>query len=93
MRNDALTRKHLRVLAAAAAAEEARESPSVARIAERIPLRPDLVEVIAAELATRGLLACSGEFAINDDVQLPGPEFRVTSDGQVALSSVAVAAP
>lgn len=89
MRNDALTRKHVRVLQAAAAAEAADERPSAGSIAVRVPLRPDLVAVIATDLASRGLLACSGEFPIDDDPQLPGPEFRVTGDGQRALSELA----
>ncbi|MBW3605219.1 MAG: hypothetical protein KY460_09980 [Actinobacteria bacterium] len=89
MRNDALTRKHARVLQAAAAAEAADESPSIVSIAARVPLRADLVEIIAADLSTRGLLACSGEFPIDDDPQLPGPVFRVTGDGQRALSELA----
>lgn len=88
MRNDALTRKHARVLQAAAAAEAADERPSVGSIAARVPLRPDLVEVIAADLSTQGLLACSGEFPVDDDPQLPGPDFHVTGDGQRALSEL-----
>jgi hypothetical protein len=91
MRNDALTRKHVRVLEAAAAAERADEPPSVVTIATRVPLRPDLVEVIAADLAVRGLLSCSGEFPVDDDLHLPGPEFRITTDGQRALSALTAA--
>ena len=93
MRNVALTRKHTRVLAAVAAAEAADEVPHVATIAARVPLRPDLVEVVAADLSAQGLLACSGAFAIADDVLDPGPEFRVTGDGHRVLSGVALAAP
>jgi hypothetical protein len=91
MRNAALTRKHARVLAAVAAAEAADEVPHVSVIAARVPLRPDLVEVVAADLSVQGLLAFSGEFAIDDDLRKPGPEFRVTGDGHRALSGVAPA--
>jgi hypothetical protein len=91
MRTVALTRKHARVLAAVAAAEAADEAPSIAVIASRIPLRPDLVEVMAADLSTQGLLACSGEFPVGDEPYAPGPEFRVTSEGHRALSAVLVA--
>ncbi|HSJ44898.1 MAG TPA: hypothetical protein VK923_09485 [Euzebyales bacterium] len=86
MRNVALTRKHVRVLAAVAAAEAADEVPHVAAIAARVPLRPDLVEVVAADLSAQGLLACSGAFAIDEGLRDPGPEFRVTGDGHRALS-------
>ena len=92
MRNVALTRKHARVLAAVAAAEAADEVPHVATIAARVPLRPDLVEVVAADLSAQGLLACCGEFAVDDPLH-PGPEFRVTGDGHRALSGAALAAP
>jgi hypothetical protein len=91
MRSVALTRKHTRVLAAVAAAEEAQETPSLATIAARVPLRPDLVEIVVTDLSVRGLLTCSGEFAIDDD--LPGPEFRMTGAGQEALADQTVAAP
>lgn len=91
MRNVALNRKHTRVLQAAASAEAAHQPPSLATIAARIPLRPDLVEPIAVDLSARGLLACSGEFPIDDDPYQPGPEFRVTSDGHRALSEFATA--
>lgn len=87
MRDVALTRKHTRVLEAVAAAQEADESPSVARIAERVPLRPDLVEMIAADLSARGLLAFHGEYPLEDSTYLPGPEFRITGDGQRMLSA------
>lgn len=93
MRSVALTRKHTRVLAAVAAAEAARETPSLATVAARVPLRPDLVEVVVTDLSGRGLLTCSGEFPLDDDPSLPGPEFRVTSAGREALSVQAVGAP
>ena len=91
MRNVALTRKHTRVLEAVAAAQEADESPSVARIAERVPLRPDLVELVAADLSAQGLLAFHGEFPPDDSTFLPGPEFRITDDGQRVLSAARAA--
>ena len=87
MRNEALTRKHVRILEAVAAAQEADEAPSVNRIAERLPLRPDLVERLAADLSIRGLLSFHGEFAPEDRAYLPGPEFRMTSDGHRVLSA------
>lgn len=93
MRSVALTRKHTRVLAAVAAAEAAAEAPCVATIAARVPLRPDLVEIVATDLSVQGLLSCSGEFPIDDDLQLPGPEFRVTGDGHRVLSSMVSTAP
>ena len=86
MRDVALTRKHKRVLEAVAAVQEADEVPSVARIAERVPLRPDLVELVAADLLAQGLLSFHGEFA-PDDADLPGPEVRMTGDGQRMLSA------
>lgn len=92
MRTVALTRKHTRVLAAVAAAEAAEETPSLAAIAARVPLRPDLVEVVATDLSARGLLTCSGEFPVDDDPRLPGPEFRVTGAGHEALSAPALPA-
>lgn len=90
MRSVALTRKHTRVLAAVAAVEAARETPSLATIAARVPLRPDLVEVVVTDLSLRGLLTCSGEFPVDDDPRLPGPEFRVTGAGRQVLSVEAV---
>lgn len=87
MRDVALTRKHTRVLTAVAAIQEADESPSVTRIAERVPLRPDLVELLAADLSAQGLLAFHGEFAPEDSTHLPGPEFRITGEGQRVLSA------
>ncbi|HSK91744.1 MAG TPA: hypothetical protein VK875_10565 [Euzebyales bacterium] len=87
MRNVALTRKHTRVLEAVAAVQAADESPSVARIAERVPLRPDLVELVAADLSARGLLTFHGEFPPEDSPYLPGPEFRMTGDGHRVLSA------
>lgn len=93
MRNVALTRKRARVLAAVAAAEAADETPHVATIAARVPLRPDLVEVVVADLSVQGLLACSGEFAVDDDLHHPGPEFRVTGQGHRALSGALLPAP
>lgn len=92
MRTVALTRKHARVLAAAAAAEAADEVPDIATIAARVPLRPDLVEVIATDLSAHGLLACSGEFAVDPDPHHRGPAFRVTGHGHRALSDAVVAA-
>lgn len=92
MRTVALARKHTRVLDAVAAIEATGDTPSVATIAERIPLRPDLVETLATDLSARGLLSCSGEFRIDDDPLLPGPEFRVTSDGHRALTDTLVPA-
>lgn len=93
MRTVALGRKHTRVLAAVAAAEAADEVPHVTAIAARVPLRPDLVEVVAADLSAQGLLACSGAFVVADDLLDPGPQFRVTGDGHRALSGVFPAAP
>jgi hypothetical protein len=87
MRNEALTRKHTRVLEAVAAVQAADEPPSLARIAARVPLRPDLVALVAADLSARGLLAFHGEFPPDDDTYLPGPEFRMTGDGQRVLSA------
>jgi hypothetical protein len=87
MRNAALTRKHTRVLAAVAAVQADDQLPSLARIAERVPLRPDLVEVVAADLSAQGLLAFHGEFSPEDDISVPGPEFRMTGDGQRVLSA------
>lgn len=87
MRNAALTRKHARVLEAVAAVQADDQPPSLARIAERVPLRPDLVEVVAADLSAQGLLAFHGEFSPEDDAWMPGPEFRVTGDGQRLLSA------
>lgn len=92
MRTGALARKHTRVLDAVAAIEAAGDTPSVAAIAARIPLRPDLVEVLAADLSAQGLLTCNGEFRIDDDPLLPGPEFRVTGAGQRALSETLISA-
>lgn len=86
MRNVALTRKHTRLLAAVAAAEAADEPTSVAIVAARVPLRPDLVEVVAADLSAQGLLTVSGEYPIDDDLLLPGPQLRLTGSGQRALS-------
>lgn len=91
MRNVALARKHIRVLEAVAAAQAADEAPCLARIAERVPLRPDLVELVAADLSARGLLAFHGEFPPEDQTHLPGPEFRVTSAGQRVLSATRTA--
>lgn len=88
MRNAALTRKHTRVLEAVAAVQAADELPSLDRIAERVPLRPDLVEVVATDLSTQGLLAFRGEFAREDDSHIVIPQFRITGDGQRALSAV-----
>jgi hypothetical protein len=93
MRTVALTRKHTRVLAAVAAAEAAQETPSLAAVAARVPLRPDLVEVVVTELSGRGLLTCCGEFPLDDDPAQPGPELHVTGAGQEALSLLAVATP
>lgn len=87
MRNEALTRKHRRVLEAVAAVQAADEAPSLARIAARVPLRPDLVELVAADLSAQGLLDFHGEFPADDDTCLPGPEFRVTGDGHRVLSA------
>lgn len=92
MRTVALSRKHTRVLAAVAAAEAAEETPSLVTIAARVPLRPDLVEGVVTDLSALGLLTCSGEFPLDDDPRLPGPEFRVTGAGQEALSVQAVPA-
>lgn len=92
MRDVALTRKHTRVLEAVAAAQEADESPCLARIAERVPLRPDLVELVAADLSARGLLTFHGEFPLEEEsTYLPGPEFRITGDGQRVLSAARAA--
>jgi hypothetical protein len=86
MRNVALTRKHTRVLEAVAAVQADDQPASLIRIAERVPLRPDLVEVVAADLSTQGLLAFHGEFSPEGDLSVAGSEFRVTSDGQRVLS-------
>lgn len=90
MRNGALTRKHTRVLEAVAAAQAADEAPSLARIAARVPLRPDLVELLAVDLSARGLLSFHGEYPA-DDTYLPGPEFRVTGAGHRLLSATRAA--
>lgn len=87
MRNDALNQKQARVLEAVAAVEAANEAPSLARIAERVPLRGDLVESVATELSLRGLLAFHGEYELAGDESDAGPEFRMTGDGQRALSA------
>lgn len=91
MRTVALTRKHTRLLAAVAAVEAAEQTPSLATVAARIPLRPDLVEAVAVDLSGRGMLTCYGEFALDDDPLLPGPELRVTSAGHRALSEARTA--
>ena len=91
MRNAALTRKHTRVLEAVAAVQAADQPPSLARIAEHVRLRPDLLELVAADLSAQGLLAFHGEFAPDDATYLPGPEFRITGDGQRALSATRTA--
>jgi hypothetical protein len=91
MRNEALTRKHTRVLEAVAAVQAADEAPSLARIAARVPLRPDLVAMIAADLSAQGLLAFHGEFPVDDDTYLSGPEFRMTGDGHRVLSATRTA--
>jgi hypothetical protein len=93
MRNVALTRKRTRVLGAVAAIEAADEAPHLTTIAARVPLRPDLVEVVAADLSALGLLTCSGEFAADDDLHHPGPEFRVTGEGHRALSDTFLTVP
>lgn len=88
MRNAALTRKHVRVLDAVAAAEAAGERPTLIRVAERVRLRPDLLEIVGVDLVARGLLSCRGEFPAHEETHLPGPEFRTTADGQRVLSTV-----
>lgn len=86
MRDVALTRKHERVLEAVAAAQEADgEAPSLATIAERVRLRGDLLETVAADLSRQGLLVFHGEFAPDDSTGLPGPQLRVTKRGQRVL--------
>jgi hypothetical protein len=47
---------------------------------------------VATDLSVRGLLTCSGEFPVDDDPRLPGPEFRVTGAGHQALAAPAVPA-
>jgi hypothetical protein len=91
MRNGALTRKHTRVLEAVADVQAADELPSLATIAERVRLRPDLLELVATDLSVQGLLAFHGEFPAEDDTYLPGPEFRITGDGQRVLSAARTA--
>lgn len=91
MRNVALTRKQARVLEAVAAAEAADEAPSLLRIAERVRLRPDLLEIVAADLSARGLLRFHGEFPAEDQFDLPGPELLMTGEGHRALSATRTA--
>lgn len=93
MRDIALTRRQARVLEAVAAAQAANESQSLARIAERVPLRADLVEVVAADLSKQGLLAFHGEYVADDNTGHPGPELRVTKRGQRVLEAARDATP
>lgn len=91
MRNGALTRKHTRVLEAVAAVQATDQPPCLARIAERVRLRPDLLELVAADLSAQGLLAFHGEFPADEATHVPGPEFRITGDGQRVLSATRAA--